>query len=84
MSRLKLKEPSPSLQDEIALRSCHSRNSSTYDLGKTQKSVPDRTIGIMATALAVRDRVVDIWMNVARRDGQTARKSASIISRSNF
>ena len=60
MSRLKLKEPSPSLQDEIALRDAI-LDKLTYDLGKTQERAGPHD-WYMATALAVRDRVVDVWM----------------------
>jgi starch phosphorylase len=60
MSQLKLKQVSQALQDEIALRDAILAKL-TYELGKT----PDRAgpqDWYYATALAVRDRVVEVWM----------------------
>jgi len=60
MSQLKFKNISPDLQNEIALRDAILAKL-TYELGKTPERAGPQD-WYHATALAVRDRVVDVWM----------------------
>jgi starch phosphorylase len=75
MQQLKRKQspfvPRDSHADEAALRDAI-RTKLTYELGKSFKSATDRD-WFHATALAVRDRIVDIWM-ISRRETKRLRK----------
>src|SRR3974390_3348380 len=64
MSQLKFKNMSPDLQNEIALHDAILAKL-TYELGKTPELAGPQD-WYHATALAVRDRVVDVWMRAHR------------------
>jgi starch phosphorylase len=51
----------------------------TYDLGKSQAGARDRD-WFMATALAVRDRIVDRWLSVTRATYESGQKQVYYLS----
>jgi len=73
MPQLKLKQPSPASNEsaELALREAI-LSKLTYELGKTRENAGDYD-WYQATALAVRDRIVDAWM-ASRADAERNQK----------
>ena len=68
----------PDLMDGTAMRDAILRKL-TYDLGKSRGAALDRD-WFMATALAVRDRVVDPWLSDMRSAYHTGQKQVYYLS----
>jgi starch phosphorylase len=78
MSQLKFKQISPALQDEIALRDAI-LGKLTYELGKTPERAGPQD-WFHATALALRDRVVDVWMRAQAETAAQKKKRVYYLS----
>ncbi|MFC7691657.1 glycogen/starch/alpha-glucan phosphorylase [Paeniroseomonas aquatica] len=68
----------PTAAEADALRAAIVRKL-TYDLGKSQAGARDRD-WFMATALAVRDRIVDRWLSATRAAYETGQKQVYYLS----
>ena len=81
LKRTQLESAPIANRDERALLREQIQSKLTYALGKSFRAATDND-WYHATALAVRDRLVDIWL-ASRRETRRLKRNASTICRSN-